>query len=268
MPQQRRTSLRRSTDSKKPAARKSARSSAARAAGPAARPAHARSTAKPTVRKPAKATAAKASPVSRRRPAPGARLKRQTATRVTGAARTVPTAPATREQAVEAFERGFRALQQRQFERAAQALTAVLRDFPEEKELQDRARVYLSICARQSGAPARPRTFEERLNAATVAINRGAPAEALGLLRQLETDRPDSDHVQYLFCVALTGAGDAAGALEHLRRAVELNPENRLLSAADADLETLRQHAGFKTAVEPPQPARRSGRAQTAARRR
>jgi uncharacterized protein HemY len=161
---------------------------------------------------------------------------------------------------VAAFERGFRALQQRQFDRAAHALTAVLTGFPDEKEMQERARVYLSICERQaSGAGAKPRSVEERINAATVAINRGAFGDALRLLRDLESDKSDSDHVQYLLCVAFTSMGDVDKALAHLRRAVELNPENRFLSTADADLEPLRQHAGFVAALEAPPPSRRTG---------
>jgi tetratricopeptide (TPR) repeat protein len=165
---------------------------------------------------------------------------------------------ASHELAVAAYERGFRALQQRQFDRAAQALTSVLNGFPDEKEMQERARVYLSICERQLGG-AKPRSFEERVNAATVAINRGAFGDAVRLLRELETDKPDSDHVQYLLSVTFTAMGDIDKALTHLRRAVELNPENRLLSSADTDLEPLRQHTGFAAALATSSPSRRPG---------
>ena len=107
----------------------------------------------------------------------------------------------------------------------------MLTGFPDEKELQERARVYLSICERQAGgAGARPRSFEERVNAATVFINRGAFDDGLRLLRDLESENPQSDHVQYLLTVAFTSTGDVDKALSHLRRAVELNPENRFLS--------------------------------------
>jgi tetratricopeptide (TPR) repeat protein len=151
------------------------------------------------------------------------------------------------------YERGVRALQLRQFDRAAVALKAVLSAFPDEKELQERARVYLSICERQGGgAGLRPRSFEERVNAATVLINRGAFDDGMRLLRDLESENPGSDHVQYLFTVAFTSMGDVDKALSHLRRAVELNPENRFLSASDADLEPLRRHSSFLASLAPP----------------
>ena len=60
--------------------------------------------------------------------------------------------PSSHDQAVEKFERGFQALQQRQFGKAAELLRAVLNDYADEKELQERARVYLAICERQAGA--------------------------------------------------------------------------------------------------------------------
>jgi tetratricopeptide (TPR) repeat protein len=166
-----------------------------------------------------------------------------------------PVAAPSHEQAVETYERGLRALQQRQFDRAVLALKTVLTGFPDEKEIQERARVYLSICERQAGgASLRPRSFEERMNAATVLINRGAFDDGMRMLRDLESENPQSDHVQYLFTVAFTSMGDVDKALSHLRRAVELNPENRFLSATDADLEPLRHHSSFQATLAPPAP--------------
>jgi predicted Zn-dependent protease len=160
--------------------------------------------------------------------------------------------PSSHDLAVEAFERAFQTLQQRQFGRAAELLAQVVNGFPDEKELQERARVYLSICERQKiGRGPTPRSLEERINAATVAINRGAFTEGLTLLRKLETDHRDNDHIQYLMCVAYTVIGDVPHALEHLKLAVALNPENRYLATQDADLDSLRQDAGFPSAIEP-----------------
>lgn len=146
-------------------------------------------------------------------------------------------------------------MQQRQFASAAASFRAIVAGFSEEKDLQDRARVFLTICERQAGAAAGgPRTFEERVNAATVALNRGAFDEALRLLRGLESEKSDSDHVQYLIAMTFAATGEIDQALSHLRRAIALNPENRFRSMGDADLEPLRQHAGFRAALDAPVP--------------
>jgi hypothetical protein len=51
---------------------------------------------------------------------------------------------------------------------------SVLRKYPEEKELHERVRLYLNICERQAAPrPAVPETLQERLYAATLAINGG-----------------------------------------------------------------------------------------------
>jgi tetratricopeptide (TPR) repeat protein len=156
-----------------------------------------------------------------------------------------PVGPSSHDRAVEKFERGFQALQQRQFGKAAELLRAVLNDYADEKELQERARVYLAICERQAGHEAKPRSFEDRLHAATVIVNRGAFDEALALLRKLENDGPANDYVQYLLTVVYAAVGNAEQALAHLRKAIELAPENLFRAAQDPDLEPLRQDAGF-----------------------
>ncbi len=251
MPKQRHTKSSRPAAKKKPAARVRPKAKPARKPARPAAPARVKRAAAAPNRKPVR------QPANRAR---GPAVRRQASVRPS----TVVVATATHEQAVETFERGFKALQQRQFERAAAALKAVIAGFPDEKEMQERARVYLAICERQAGgAGARPKSFEERVNAATVFINRGALDDGLRLLRDLESENAGNDHVQYLLTVAYTSAGDADKALSHLRRAIELNPENRFLSTADIDLEPLRRHASFPAALAtppappPPAPARR-----------
>jgi tetratricopeptide (TPR) repeat protein len=174
-----------------------------------------------------------------------------------------PDGASSRDQAVEKFERGFQALQQRQFGKAAELLRAVLNNYADEKELQERARVYLAICERQAAHEAKPRSFEDRLHAATVIVNRGAFDEALAQLRKLESDGPANDYVQYLQSVVYTAVGNAEQALAHLRKAIDLAPENLIRAAQDPDLEPLRQDAGFAAlAGELPRRRRQAGRKQ------
>lgn len=161
----------------------------------------------------------------------------------------VPSGPSSHDLAMEAFERGFQALQQRRFADAAAAFSSIFGGYPDEKELHERARVYLAICERQAAAKhsQEPRTLEERMNAATVALNRGAFEEAIRLLGAADSE---NDVVHYMLAVAHASLGDAERAIPHLRHAVELNPENRYLARQDADLQPLREDPGFVALLE------------------
>ncbi len=161
-----------------------------------------------------------------------------------------PPAPDPGRKAVELFEKGFRALQQRQYEKAAEVLSSLVTSYPDEKELHERARVFLAICERQAAQRQAPATFEERLCAATLAINRGDSSQAIRLLGDLARERPEHDHVHYLLAIAHGSAGESSSALAHLRRAIELRPSNRLAAGQDADFEALRANPTFHALID------------------
>ncbi len=170
--------------------------------------------------------------------------------------------------AVSVYESALQALQQRQFTEAARLLRSVVETFPEEKELHERAQLYLNVCERQLvPRDATPRTIEERVYAATLAINAGAYDQGLRELESLSRDHPDNDHVHYMLAVAHTLRRDLAPALASLQRAVELNQENRFLAWQDADLEGLREHPRFRLAVGVPARRERRDPARTRAAR-
>ena len=157
-------------------------------------------------------------------------------------------------EAVALYERGLEALLQRHDLADATGLfESVLRQYPEEKELHERVRLYLSICQRQATPKeATPQTQEERLYAATLAINGGRYDQALANLRLVRDEDPDNDHALYMLAVAHAQRGEPAEAIAHLERAIALNPENRALAKSDPDLEPLRGDEAFRTALDTP----------------
>jgi len=162
---------------------------------------------------------------------------------------------------MEVYERGVRAVQQKKYAEAAKFLQAVIDVYPDEKELHERAQLYLNVCRRQAGPPdATPKTFAERVYAATLAINAGTYADGLAQLEALLGESPDNDHVHYMLAVVRSLRGELDLAWLHLRRAVELNAENRFLARQDADLEPLRRDPRFRQIVERPLAARRERR--------
>jgi len=162
-------------------------------------------------------------------------------------------------EAVAIYERGVQALQRHDFEAAAGFFRTVLDRYPEERELLERARLYLRVCEREtSRQPSALKTPAERVYAATVALNSGDHSGALDHLQRALGEDPDSDHAHYIMAVALGMRGRAEQALDHLRLAIGLNPENRGMARQDPDLESLRSHDGFRSALDtPPSPSRR-----------
>lgn len=149
------------------------------------------------------------------------------------------------------YERGLQALQRRDFAASAAALRTVIERYPDERELLERARLYLKVCERElEPKEPSPKTADEWVYAATVAQNSGDDASALKHLHRALGEDARHDHAHYMMAVATTQRNDLATALDHLRRAIALNPENRSRARQDPDLEVLRDDPGFRAALE------------------
>lgn len=175
----------------------------------------------------------------------------------------LPPAPPPRKpayyEAIAAYETGVRALQRHDFQTAAEQFRLVIDRHPDERELVDRASLFLRVCDRETAKQqAGPRTPRERIYAATVALNAGDPQAALGLLRQALEDEPANDHGHYILAVALTEQRRHGDALSALSRAIELNSENRAVARSDPDLADLRELDACQSLLqERPEPLRR-----------
>lgn len=167
-----------------------------------------------------------------------------------------PSAPVRRSTYVEAvalYEQGLERLQQHDYSGAADRLEAVLRQFPEEKELHERVKLYLNVCRKQATVvQAAPQTIDERLYASTLALNGGRYDEAISHLRLVRDEDPDNDHALYMLAVAHAQRGELAEAVAHVERAIAMNPENRALARTDPDLDPLRDDESFRMALESP----------------
>lgn len=165
-------------------------------------------------------------------------------------------------EAVAIYERGVQALQRHDYLGAAGYFKAVLDGYPDERELLERARLYLRVCEREtSRQPPAPKSSAERVYAATVALNSGDHAGAMDHLQRALGDDPDSDHAHYTMAVALGMRGRTQEALDHLRHAIAINPENRALARQDPDLDAIRSDSTFRSVLDtPPAPNRRRSR--------
>ena len=154
-------------------------------------------------------------------------------------------------EAVALYQEGLTALQAHEFSQAAALLKAVLSRYPEERELHDRVRVYLNICDRHlAPRPASPSTPDERVFAATLAINAGNYQEALEHLRAASAEAPEHDQALYMLASVLALRDEIEEAVPLLLRAIDLNPDNRSLARHDPDFGALREFHSVRAALE------------------
>ncbi len=163
--------------------------------------------------------------------------------------------------AVILYERGLQALQAKRYRDAADMLRRVVTEFPEEIELHERARLYIRVCERHlAPLDATPKTPEEQVYAATLAVNAGALDRAVALLTTALQQHKDNDAAEYMLGTVLAAKGDQQGAIIHLVQAIDLNPDNRELLRKEPELEALRQTAELQAALAASSPSGRRDR--------
>ena len=156
-------------------------------------------------------------------------------------------------QGVALFQQAVEALQRKRYDVAATRFRVLLELFPGERALLDRTRVYLDLAERElNRRPANPRTTEERVTAATAALNNDQDAEAERLLRGVLAGDPRHDLALYLMAAVEARRGEVNAALSYLGKAIAVSPEVRAQARHDSDFELLRNSEVFQTLVDPP----------------
>ncbi len=149
--------------------------------------------------------------------------------------------------AMRLYENGVTGMQKHKFAAAQKALQKLVDEYPEERELNERARLYLAVCDRElTPEVADVQTAEDRLYAATIALNSGSVDEALQHLKTVARDEPENPRVQYMFAIAYALANEADLAVAYLERSIELEPDIRILARQEPDFDRLYEDARFE----------------------
>lgn len=156
-------------------------------------------------------------------------------------------------EAVTAFEQGMSALQRHDYRAASTTFQSLVDQFPQEGFLADRARVYLELAARElRKQKAGNGSVEERLTAATLALNNHNDVEAARLAADVLNEDRSQDLAEYLLAVVACRGGDVETSLAHLRSAIALNPECRLQARQDEEFDPLFDSDDFLALIEAP----------------
>ena len=150
------------------------------------------------------------------------------------------------ENARKEYDRGVAALQRRKLEEAERHFLGLVQKYPEEKELVDRARVYLAVCERQRlAARSTLSEPEDFYYAAVLEKNRGNVEEAIEHLKRAAR-KNGGGKVDFLLACCYAQRGEPGSALEYLKRAIGEDQRNRILARHDRDFDPVRDSPEFQ----------------------
>lgn len=144
------------------------------------------------------------------------------------------------------YDRGVAALQKKKLDEAERHFLDLIQKYPEERELVDRARVYLTVCERQR-REAHPALSEPEdfYYTAVLEKNRGNVDEAIEHL-QRAARKNGGGRVDFLLACCHAQKGDLGTALEHLQKAIEEDQRHRVLARHDRDFDPVREMPEFQ----------------------
>jgi tetratricopeptide (TPR) repeat protein len=108
--------------------------------------------------------------------------------------------------------------------------------------IADKARAYRQVCERKTAAPELAfETADDHFNYAVERLNARDIEKARYHLGKALAMKPDAEHIVYMMALCCGFSGDGTGACENLKRAIELEPRNRILARQDPEFATLSQ---------------------------
>jgi tetratricopeptide (TPR) repeat protein len=149
------------------------------------------------------------------------------------------------------YEEAVQYFQQQKFHKAKQSLEKVA--VGPSKELADRAQLHMKVCdQRIARTPATsPRTPDEYYHHGVAMMNVGRWDEAREHLERAHKGAPRSDYVIYALAALDCLTGEADSAIENLKLAISLRPENRYHARNDEDFAFLQEDPRFTELLYP-----------------
>ena len=155
------------------------------------------------------------------------------------------------QQQLKQYEEAVQYFHLQKFHKAKQVLEKVIAG--PSKELADRAQVHLRICEQRiSRLPvAVLRTPEDHYQAGVAMMNLGRWDEAREHLLRARKLAPKADYVYYALAALDCLTGEAESAMENLKVAIDLRPENRYHARNDEDFAFLQEDPRFTELLYP-----------------
>lgn len=148
--------------------------------------------------------------------------------------------------ALKVFEQAVKVFNKRQFDAAKVLFENLPAKYPQEFEILARVNTYLRVCnQRLAKSVAAPQNADELYDRGVFALNTGDYAVARGNFEQALQIRPDEAYIIYSLAATLLQLGEIDQALNHLQRAIQLQPRLRSQVVNDPDFTELRENRQF-----------------------
>ncbi len=151
------------------------------------------------------------------------------------------------EKALSAYSEAMREFHKGRMEKAQELLKSFLEKYDTEKELVDRARMYLEITQEKGKKETVSlKTVDDYFHYSVYKMNTGDHEEALKLLEKALEMKEDEGRIYYFMATAYVLMGKTEEALEHLKKAFQKDKFYRTLAQNETDFEPLWEDKKFK----------------------
>jgi tetratricopeptide (TPR) repeat protein len=148
------------------------------------------------------------------------------------------------------YQNAMQFMQEGKFEKARALFEKLLHNGA--PELMERSRTYLAVCDRQGQKNALSFTTpEEQYDYAISLLNTGNYEDARDQFESLLKQNALMDYAHYGLAILNSITGQAEECLDHLRRAIELKPQNRIQARGDNDFVDMADDPRFTELLYP-----------------
>jgi tetratricopeptide (TPR) repeat protein len=161
-----------------------------------------------------------------------------------------PAPDSSHQQSFTQFQNAVQLMQEGKFDRARVLFEKLAKDGA--PEILERSRVYLAVCSRHAKKEGLAfATPEEQYDYAISLLNTGHYEDARDQFDGLLRANPDMDYAHYGMAVLNSITGQAEECLDHLARAISLNPQNRIQARSDSDFSDMADDPRFTELLYP-----------------
>jgi tetratricopeptide (TPR) repeat protein len=153
------------------------------------------------------------------------------------------------QKALNSYGDAMKSFHQGKNDRAEELLQSFLEKYPQERELSDRARIYLKICQERIGKSRERTTLkseDDYFYYSVYKINQGDLEGAAKLLEKARDMAPRDGRAYYLSAEVACLLAQTEESLEFLKKAVHLNKVYGVLAQNEADFQPLWDDKKFR----------------------